>query len=453
MATYKYTTENGGDIVSYNITPDFGTFIYPYDTITIDGQFKPTTHAVQAFSIDTAYYFDNGDSPINLYLAHKTPLSIPVNKTGTFSIKARLDEQNQSDTISKLPHRYEKFGINFYLYDDSESSVSAFAFLPSDMDYEERKAIFAKYTLSPQISGLDFERATETGEWADDGLYLRCKTLKISINPAASVDDITIAKLTCTGTDESSQVIELTKEQLTQALSPDGYQEDKATLFNFASALGITYTITLAFGDEYESAFSTDTVLRSFARIHFAGASTGGCAIGMFSSATEGHPKFEVAEDHQSHLYGGLWDGKGYRMDYVERTELIDISSSNFEPWSETILPMISRIGPIVFLEGALKCTVETNVSSGNHTICTLPSWAWPRMRISQINQGNGTNIYWLIIDPDGKVLVTRHRSGTTYNNITVNSSLLFTACWLAADAAPALPTYTSDNSLLPESF
>ena len=166
---------------------------------------------------------------------------------------------------------------------------------------------------------MDFERATPEGKWADDGQYLQCKTLKISLNSQAVVGDVTKATIVCTGSDGSSRSVNLTQAQLTAALTSDGYSETKPGIFsNFVSALGVDYTLTLTLGDDYDQATFADTVMRSFARLHFSGAKNGGVAVGMFSSSTDDKPKFEVADTHESFFYGGIYGATNFEAGEVK---------------------------------------------------------------------------------------------------------------------------------------
>lgn len=60
----------------------------------------------------------------------------------------------------------------------------------------------------------------------------------------------------------------------------------------------------MVYGDAYETAQALTSVGTAFAVMHLAGASTGGVAIGMFSTATEGDPKMESAPP--GYFYGGF---------------------------------------------------------------------------------------------------------------------------------------------------
>lgn len=168
--------------------------------------------------------------------------------------------------------------------------------------------LYLKYRLAPKIIEMDFERCTSAGAWADDGQYLRCRTLKISKAAQAVVGDIT--KMSLVLTDQNGTVkktVNLTTTQLNSALTSAGYTETKPTLFSgVVTELGLNYTVTLTLGDAYDQASFTDKVARSFARLHFSGAENGGVAVGMFSTSTKDAPKFEVADNHKSHFYGGI---------------------------------------------------------------------------------------------------------------------------------------------------
>ena len=292
MAAYKYKQSNGdGTItVDFNITPDIGKALFPGDTIAINGTVKCNTLNVKTFD------FWAGDDLFSFNWYEEINLSVAKGKTGTFSMTFKVEADDSFFLLMRQRTVRKYFVFSVQSADDYGETTDG-----SEAHYFNA----FRYHLDPKILAMDFERATPEGEWADDGQYLQCKTLKIAINPQADQSDITRATITCAGSDGSSRSVDLTQEQLAAALASDGCSETEPGIFaDFVSSLGVDYTLTLTLGDDYDQATFTDAVMRSFARLHLSGAKMGGMAVGMFSTATDEQPKFEVAETHMTYFYG-----------------------------------------------------------------------------------------------------------------------------------------------------
>ena len=290
--TYKYNFNWGYDnpgYVKFNVSKEI---VAPKDIINVSGVLR---------------WEDEATKVIEVVLVYKTEImsraeitkTIPKATEGAFSLDVVVPQNTStSDRISSY-----SLAVN--------ASVGKIGGMNVTIATEERpQIILCDYRLAPQIYEMDFERAALSGSayaFANDGQYLMCKSLRIGKAAQAVVGDFTIARLVCVGTDGSSRTANLTQAQLTAALTVKGYSETKPDIFaGFTSALGVSYTVTLTLGDAVDQVAFADAVMRSFARLHLSGTSTGGVAVGKFSAATEGHPLFEVAEDHESIFYGGI---------------------------------------------------------------------------------------------------------------------------------------------------
>lgn len=97
-----------------------------------------------------------------------------------------------------------------------------------------------------------------------------------ALRQGRSVSDITVASVSITGDDGSSQTLTLSQTVLTAALSSEGYTESAPDLF--ASMIFNTannYTITFTIGDAYDRAVFSILIARSFANMHLSGVPDG----------------------------------------------------------------------------------------------------------------------------------------------------------------------------------
>lgn len=164
------------------------------------------------------------------------------------------------------------------------------------------------------------------------------------------------------------------------------------------------------------------------------GADKWAAAIGMIPNGSKTNPLFEVAKSYQSRMHGGVWGADEYRIDRVNHTELLGITHESFDIYSEELAPRVSRVGPIVFLDGQARNTVDL-ASGFDEIIATLPEWARPATPVNVLQQGSGATIWWLRLYADGSVRVHRYRSGGSYTSAAAGCQFPLTACWLAADA------------------
>ena len=166
-----------------------------------------------------------------------------------------------------------------------------------------------------------------------------------------------------------------------------------------------------------------------------------GVAVGMMATGTKDDPKFEVSEEYVSHFYGDVWahagllTAQGYRMDRVTKSEPMNIANGNFAVYADGFTPTLSRVGPIIFLDGYLKNIVALDSGFDITLANAIPEWARPAQRVAVLQQGSGSAIWWMIVYPDGGLRIHRYRTGSSDTAPSEGSQFPLTACWLAADA------------------
>ena len=304
-------------VVNYTITPEPGTPLLPGDSISVSGTIRWDAFPIRSMGLYLLADFQGVHSyeAKAQYEGEFSPISIGKGSTGRFSLQITPDAAFYAKLTARKVNGFVQILVRDTVGWDPLTSHGNYTDC-GEGTYPDLDVV--KYRLAPQILAMDFERANAAGAWANDGQYLQCKALRIAKNAQAAVDDFTVAKITCAGDDGSSRSANLTQAQLTAALSSAGYAETKPGIFaNFASSLGVTYTLTLTLGDAYEQAAAVDLAMRAFARIDFANAKNGGVAIGMFSTATDAKPKFEVADTHESFFYGGIYGLNNYQTGEV----------------------------------------------------------------------------------------------------------------------------------------
>lgn len=225
----------------------------------------------------------------------------------------------------------------------------------------------------------------------------------------------------------------------------DSYETaNDRTILTADIPLNSAYEFRLYVEDEVRSVSWTARVEKSTTVMHLAG--TGyGVSIGGFSGGTMEDPRFEVAPEWSSHFPGGIWDA-GRRMDRVSQTQPMAITSSNFASYGDGFTPTVSRVGPIVFLDGYLKNTAALDSGFDITLAGAIPDWARPAQRVAVLQQGSGSAIWWMIVYPDGGLRIHRYRTGSTDTAPAAGSQFPLTSSWLAADAF--IQTYSVSSTL-----
>lgn len=152
------------------------------------------------------------------------------------------------------------------------------------------------------------------------------------------------------------------------------------------------WNFLLVFGDAYESASAAFSVSRAFANVHLSGKSTGGVALGGFSTSEEGDPKFE--SHYPAHFYAGISDfGASIQIGYVYSISVKANSCAEgtvtFDtPFKST--PVII-LQPLSYSASASYGSITFSISGGNtlttdgfgwrvhnaHTAALTPSLRW----------------------------------------------------------------------------
>lgn len=167
-------------------------------------------------------------------------------------------------------------------------------------------------TYAPKIDAFDVQRMNADGILTDDGSYI-ATTLKLSVSADAPLD---AAKLTLyisekAEIDSAARTVDLS-DRIPELL---GGLNMNTTLITGEYSPGGNWYFAVEFTVGDETALAADMVQRSFVTLHQSKCLTGGVAIGMYSTATEGNPKFETA--HRAYFYGGV-EGVGFDSSYDE---------------------------------------------------------------------------------------------------------------------------------------
>ena len=183
-----------------------------------------------------------------------------------------------------------------YAYDDSAN-------ICKNEDYSYFGIIDKHY--NPTIDTFDIERVSDE---ADD-----VKT-SIKLSLADNLTDDQKARMLFSLADSSGTAVTL---NATQAELLTGIA-DSLTAITQTFGKENNYTLTLSFGDNWESTSASIEIPRSFANLHLSGCSTGGACFGGFCKSTEGNPMLECY--YPAYFYGGIMQGgvKDYSTDEID---------------------------------------------------------------------------------------------------------------------------------------
>ena len=178
------------------------------------------------------------------------------------------------------------------------------------------KGVFYDAFYAPAIEAFQLERSMD-GVPNDEGESL-LTTLKLGIAERYRLELLSLKLYYAenAAATTASPFIDLT------ASIPDllAGVTDSAELITKTFVNISNWNFLLVFGDAYESASAALSVSRAFANVHLSGKSTGGVALGGFSTSEEGDPKFE--SHYPAHFYAGISDfGGSVQGGTVTRTE------------------------------------------------------------------------------------------------------------------------------------
>lgn len=130
------------------------------------------------------------------------------------------------------------------------------------------------------------------------------------------------------------------------------------------------------------------------------------------------------------------------RVDDLENQSVLEAELTLESPWqtwtatpTETLRVM--RKGGIVFLQGIIAPKSDMTLSS-NSKVCDLPTWAYPARLADILNQGGSHGTFLIVARPDGYIDASRYNVGGSNVEMSANTMMCMTGCWLAADAAGA---------------
>ncbi len=208
--------------------------------------------------------------------------------------------------------------------------------------------------------------------------------------------------------------------------------------------LNSAYEFQLVIADKFSSAAWTARVEKSSAIMHFSGNGYG-VSIGGFSGGTIDDKRFDVSAEWTSHFPGGAYGYGDHRIDRAETSMDLPITNDAFAPYSDGLAPRISRVGPVVWLEGMLRNTADL-AKDFEEIVAVLPEWAQPRTDAFALHQGSGQCIFWLRAYTNGNLMICRYRDGDGTVAAAAGKQFPLTLSWLAADAF--IRTYSLDYTL-----
>ena len=168
----------------------------------------------------------------------------------------------------------------------------------------------------------------------------------------------------------------------------NGVTNDR-TLVTQAFSAGSDWHFLLTYGDAYESASpATASISEAFANLHLSGASTGGIAMGKFSSATEGVPLFEC--EYPAHFASDVTVPSGKLLKSVKVSTSVSIAKS------------------------------DSGSQTGNVSIEVSPGTGWTAVGVIGFYLSNGATFASRVYLSSGKVVIYYRHNGTLSSAITL---------------------------------
>lgn len=285
------------------------------------------------------------------------------------------------------------------------------------------------YDNNEQISGY---QASDLGEH----VWLNLSASVTAVKPASTqlnslkwsikaVNETTGATQTISGTGAQSVVISKDRSKFPSAIAGTDTWNYTLTVTDTAGQSSVQYSAVLP------------------ARASLA-VKPGSVGIGCIPGGTEANPLFRCAYPAQfdgiAKSLGGFFGADGYRLDKAVKTQVLTLTG-NFGTYTSEggadFTPRVTRIGPIVFLNGMLTNTATLTLNATEVVVSTLPSWAKPRTHVDVLQQGSSVHVWWMRVSADGKLIFSRYRStgSANYESQTAGKQFPITACWIAADA------------------
>ena len=300
--------------VDYEIVPNLGETLHERGgvDVTVSGYVGNWTGGTLQ---SIAFYLVTDYDALTSYNAFYYNVTVANGSSGHFTINYKVDEEYISTFFdfgdNQIVKLYPMFTIFQYPYGDYSGNVAQTKKDTSQFFYFRRNLIIL------QSKEIKYARARlDGGKFVEDneGHNVLCEKIAIAIDDPSyyTIDDIDIAKIQIFKNDNEELSVDIPRDKLALMLSENGYSETNYTSLNdtlfkdYDFEPGEYYKITISVGDTKAPNMFVSYIERAYANMHFSGASTGGVAFGMFSTATQGTPKFECA--YPAYFYAGFSD-------------------------------------------------------------------------------------------------------------------------------------------------
>lgn len=221
-----------------------------------------------------------------------------ISKGSTKSVNAKTVISFGTKTFARGDSSISRFGVQLGYY-GSRVDVN-FPIVLLDARY------------NPTITMFDGERCDADGTLNDEGLAVLL-SIALAKSEAANAGAMSLLAYFRNGlTPEADPVVLDLGSLMESALAAEIQSVIDAVELN----TNADYTVTLWFGDQYESATATILISRAFANMHLSGLPTGGVCFGGFSRSTEEEPLLE------SYYKGVFYNGIRGVTDYSEEEVL-----------------------------------------------------------------------------------------------------------------------------------
>lgn len=345
---------------------------------------RADNHAGPDEDITLGFHIDNDTN----YKLVSLSLKIFKEIEGT---KYYITQQNLAVPVSLVKGSIEHYSVSFTTLSENDTN-SIFYYLQSigdrwascnieatyKFDGQSSKTILLEgtdYDLPPGVgvrdrnSGLsidnfEVERCDSNGTINDEGDHLSV-SLKLSIQ-----DNTWLSNMICklyykeeSGYWNENNSVDLTNK--INVLLSNGITRDSTIITSTLDMLS-SMDYKLVFGEEaIETIQGFTNTPDSFANLHLSGASTGGVAIGKFSSATEGNPKFE--SQFPAYFYNGIEE---ININWIDLTPASGVTTPNSNKYGGGALK-VGKVGSHVYIRGSV-------MAKSGALLCTLPSGYQP---------------------------------------------------------------------------
>ena len=348
MATYKYqqnfaTSSNG--YVKYNITPDFGNYIAPGETVTVTGVVRCNISAMSyifiKLSAGTDGSWTNGGKTL-----YEMNISIPKSKETAFSATFQMPTLPDSFGTSRVRYGYIEFEVLDAGYSGETIQLNS-----------AQKVTYLSYRLAPTFNKTEFYRCMLTNSTYtenDEGTIV-FGNISISLPDGLTSSAITSSSIRIEpSTGNATTYTSRLSSKLSTILSSSGYSEintstgtvtisaSSALLNGYTFETKYSYKITFSVGDSYNTYQTSVDIGRSFANVHMSGAANGGICFGGFSTSTDDNPKFECY--YPAYFYKGV---QGFAQGGVETAvtvsgnNYVDVAVTFTEAYASDVVPMV----------------------------------------------------------------------------------------------------------------